>query len=130
MSVEFSQREIRLKKIRDLFLKFHKVLMDAERAKYEEENGAVSSGKFLEMLLGDPKFAWLRTLSTLIVRIDESFDLDDGLSSDMVDGYFEEIGNLFDESEEYQEFKLKLKDALPENPEANRIGSEILELLS
>ncbi len=128
MSREFGERELRLKEIRDFFLKFHKVLLDADRAKYELENGAVSSGKFLEMLLGDPNFAWLRTLSTLIVRIDESFDLDDGLSNDMLDGYFEEIGNLFDESDEYQEFKTKLKVALTENAEANSLRSNIIEL--
>lgn len=129
MSLVFGEREARLKKIRDLFLKFHKVLLDSERAAYERENGRVTSGSFLEMLLGDPNFAWLRILSTLIVRIDESFDLDDGLSNDMLDGYFEEIGNLFDDGDEYQEFKEKLKDAFVENDEALELRRKIIELI-
>ncbi|MEZ5346096.1 MAG: hypothetical protein R2681_11140 [Pyrinomonadaceae bacterium] len=128
MKNDFNEREAKLKKIRDLFLRFHKVLLDDDRAKYEREHGAVTSGRFLEMLLGDPNFAWLRTLSQLIVRIDESFDLDDGLSNEMLDGYFEEIGNLFDDSDEYQDFKEKLKPALEFNPNAQILKDQITEV--
>ena len=125
----FEDRKTNLKLIRNKFLRLHKILLDWERANYERTNGVVSSGKFLEMLLGDKRFAWLRTISTLIVRIDESFDLDDGLSSEMLDGFCEERGNLFDDSEEYLEFKERLKAALPENPEAEAIVDEIKNLV-
>ena len=126
----FEEKKANLKLIRHKFLRFHKILLDWDRAVYERENGVVTSGKFLELLLGDQRFAWLRTVSTLIVRIDESFDLDDGLSKDMVDGFYEEIGNLFDDSDEYQEFKTKMKVALPMNPEALTVQDEIKALLN
>ncbi len=126
---EFEERKANLRRIRDKFLRFHKLLMDWERSVYEREFGVVSSGKFLEMLLGNPRFAWLRTISTLIVRIDESFDLDDGLSMEMLDGFYEETGNLFDDSGEYHEFKIRLKSALLKNPEIVSLRDSIVELL-
>ncbi len=130
MNNNFAERKKDLKSIRDNFLKFHKLLMDREREKYEKEFGTLSAGKFLEMLLSDERFAWLRIISTLIVRIDEAFDVDDGISSDLVESFFDETEDLFNEdSEEYKEFKTKLKAALPDLPEAENIQNEIKALI-
>ena len=129
MSEMFEDRKIRIKKVRDKFLRFHKVLMDKERINYEREFGSLTPGQFLELLLGDERFAWLRVLSTLIVRIDEAFDLDDGLSSEMVDGFFEESRNLFDDSDEYKEFKEKLSVALVSNSDAISLKNDIQSLI-
>jgi len=129
MNETFEKRKLRIKKVRDKFLRFHKVLMDRERENYESEYGVVSPGQFLELLLGDQRFAWLRILSTLIVRIDEAFDLDDGISIEMVDGFFEESRNLFDDTDEYREFKEKLESSLAINSEAVTLKLEIETLL-
>jgi metallophosphoesterase superfamily enzyme len=62
----------RLRLIRDRLLRLHKVLLDAERARYEQAHGPVrSSGDMLQLVLGHEHFAWLRSYSGLIVRIDE-----------------------------------------------------------
>lgn len=129
MSDNFQKRKETLKHIRNKLLRFHKILLDWDRAEYEKQHGVVTSGRFLELLLSDERFVWLRTISTLIVRIDESFDLDDGLSDEMLNGFYEEIGNLFDESDEYIVFKDRLSVALPHNPEASGIRSEIESML-
>ncbi len=126
----FEERKNKLKIIRDKLLRFHKVLMDWDRANYEREFGVVTPGKFLELLLSDERFVWLRTISTLIVRIDETFDLDDGISNEMLDGFYTEINDLFDyDSEEYVQFKNKLNLALPNLPEARKLNDEIVELV-
>ncbi len=130
MSENFIKKKTDLKSIRDKLLRFHKSLMDWDRAKYEREFGAVTAGKFLEMLLSDKRFEWLRTISTLIVRIDETYDLDDGVSGEMLDGFYREINDLFDESsEEYKDFKDRLSAALPDLPEVKDLQTEILEIL-
>ena len=126
---DFKERKLRLKEIRNKLLRFHKILIDWERNIYEKEFGILSSGKFLEMLLGDDRFAWLRTISTLIVRIDESFDLDDGMSDEILDGFYKEIGDLFNDSDEYRSFKLKLEKALLENLEALDLKKDIIKLV-
>jgi hypothetical protein len=63
---------IRLRVVRDRLLDLHKVLLDAERARYERQHGRVaSSGQWLQLVLGHEQFGWLRPFSGLIVRIDE-----------------------------------------------------------
>ncbi len=62
----------RLGEVRRALLRLHKVLLEAERASYERGRGSVGgSGEFLQLVLNDPWFAWLRPVSELIVRIDE-----------------------------------------------------------
>jgi hypothetical protein len=131
MNDNFVEKKTDLKIIRDKFLSFHKILMDWDRENYELENGIVTAGKFLEMLLSDQSFEWLRTISTLIVRIDEAYDLDDRVSDEMLDGFYKEINDLFDESsEEYKDFKYKLNSALPELREARNLKTEIMNILN
>ena len=126
----YKERKLRLKEIRNKLLRFHKVLLDWDRANYEEEFGVLTSGKFLEMLLSDERFAWLRTISTLIVKIDESFELDDGMSDEMLDGFYEETSNLFDDSDEYQDFKKRTAEALLRLLEGRELRIEIEGLLN
>ncbi len=58
--------------LRHSLLDLHKALLDAQRIRYEREHGRIStSGEFLGLVLEHPVFAWLRTLSALIARIDE-----------------------------------------------------------
>jgi hypothetical protein len=53
-------------------LRIHKALIDFERARYEREHGPVGGAvEFLQLLIRDPLFAWLRPMSALIVQIDE-----------------------------------------------------------
>ena len=63
--------------VRHRLLELHKALLDAEREKYEKIHGKVSAGKMLQLAFQDPQFAWLRSLSELIVRIDELLETDE-----------------------------------------------------
>jgi hypothetical protein len=62
----------KLDKLRCALLQLHKALLDAQRIRYERENGRVESrGELLELVLEDASFEWLRVLSALIARLDE-----------------------------------------------------------
>jgi hypothetical protein len=51
----------------------HKALLDSERTSYELVHGPIaSSATFLQLLINDARFAWLRPVTTLIVQIDEA----------------------------------------------------------
>ena len=78
---EHEQYEL-LKSSRDLLLSLHKSLVDFERSLYEGMHGPVTSGQFLNLLLENADFAWLRRFSTLIVEIDEMFAQKDGFSTE------------------------------------------------
>lgn len=64
-----------LPKLRNQLLSLHKILMVAERAMYEKEGNVIQSpNHFLQLLMTDERFAWLRELSQLIVVIDEAME--------------------------------------------------------
>jgi hypothetical protein len=62
--------------LRRALLHLHKTLLDWERAAYEKVHGRTTPGSLLTALMNDAQFAWLRPLSELIVRIDESLEID------------------------------------------------------
>jgi len=63
----------RLKEVRGTLLNLHKALLDSERASYELIHGNVGSpAAFLQLLINDPWFAWLRPVTALVVQIDEA----------------------------------------------------------
>ncbi len=65
----------RLTELRNGLLKLHTVLLNSERALYERDVQRIrSSHQFLDLLLNDPAFAWLRVLSQLVVLIDETLE--------------------------------------------------------
>lgn len=128
MDKQFNKAEAGVKHARNSFLRLHKVLMDWDRTRYEAQHGPRTPGQFLELLLSEPRFEWLRVLSMLIVRIDEAFDLDDGVSMEMLEGFRQEIRDIFDEaSGEYEDFRVRFNEALPRVEEAGELKTEILE---
>ena len=72
-SDEAGNARTRLKELRNSLLTLHKALLDSERTAYEITHGAVASpAAFLQLLINDNAFAWLRPITTLIVQIDEA----------------------------------------------------------
>jgi hypothetical protein len=63
----------RLLDLSKALLSLHKTLLDSERVGYEQSFGKIETpATFLNLVMGDPWFAWLRTLSEFIVQIDEA----------------------------------------------------------
>ncbi len=63
----------RLAEVRQILLDLHKALLDSERTAYEITHGPIPSpSAFLQMLINDPSFAWLRPITALVVQIDET----------------------------------------------------------
>ena len=50
----------KLKNARNLLLKLHKSMIDLEREMHEGIHGKLNSSEFLNLLLEDEDFAWLR----------------------------------------------------------------------
>lgn len=62
----------KLRDLRTLLLKAHKILMDAEKDIYEATYGPIANkGEYLRLVLGHEQFSWLRPISQLIVQFDE-----------------------------------------------------------
>src|SRR5262245_16067911 len=63
-----------LAELRRLLLQLHKILIDWQRADYERVHGRRHTTQLLNIIFNDPEFAWLRSMSGLIVRIDETLE--------------------------------------------------------
>ena len=58
--------------VRTELLALHQSLLHAERAELERSEGAITPNQFLQLLIQDPRFAWLRPITELIVQMDEA----------------------------------------------------------
>jgi hypothetical protein len=85
----------KLDKLRRALLQLHKALLDAQRIRYERENGRVESrGELLALVLEDASFEWLRVLSALIARLDELAEADDKDARAELRGVIERLRTL------------------------------------
>lgn len=114
---------------RNLLLKLHKTLLDHERSIYEGINGAVNSGQFLNVLLEEPDFSWLRKFSTLIVEIDEMFSSKDGVTVEAVDIHIAKLRDLISMKDEDEQFRAKYQAALQQDIDSLGHHTELKGLL-
>lgn len=119
----------RLRGARDLLLKLHKNLVDHERAIWEGINGPVTSGQFLNVLLEDADFVWLRKFSTLIVDIDEMFAQRDGYSVESVELHLRKLRELVSMEDEDETFRAKYQAALQQDLDAAARQGDLRSLL-
>lgn len=119
-----------LKNARLELLRLHKTLIDAEREQYEEKNGQISSGQFLNLLLNEESFQWLRKFSALIVDIDEMFDLDDGFDDQMIEKHLSAMSGILTRKTTDEDFNKKYQSYLESRPDVEKKNDEIVSLIS
>jgi hypothetical protein len=127
--LEFMTNAETLRYARNLLLSLHKALVDRERASYEAVNGQQNAGQFLNLLLENPDFAWLRKFSMLIVEIDEMFDLKDGISDEMVLANLQKVRELISLNDIDESFRAKYQEALQNDVDAAGLQAQLQGLV-
>jgi len=130
MTNTIHSRILLLKKSRLELLRLHKLLVDIERNNFEDQNGKISSGHYLNLLVNDSNFEWLRKFSTLIAEIDEMLDLDDGYTINMIDKHLSQMRDLLITEAIDEEFNKKFKNILQVSSEVEEKRNEIVKLIS
>lgn len=120
----------RLKQARSLLLKLHKRLIDEERLVFERFNGPLTAGQFLNVLLENESFAWLRKFSMLIVEIDEMFDLKDGITDEMVNVCLAKSSELVEMRDADERFNERYRGAIEKDRTASDLQNELRSLLA
>ena len=118
-----------LRYARNLLLSLHKSLVDRERAAYEAMYGPQNSGQFLNLLLENPDFAWLRKFSILIVEVDEMFDLKDGISDEMVGANLQKVRELISMKVGDDSFRGKYQEAIQNDVDAAGLQAQLQGLV-
>ncbi len=90
----------RLRELRTQLLDLHKVLLEDTRVAYELDRGRVgTTANLLQLVISDPWFAWLHSLSELIVRIDELLGKDAPSTETDASTLFDHVEKLLTASE-------------------------------
>lgn len=107
----------RLGPVRQALIHFHKALIEAERKEYEQAHGPVAPAALLQLLLGDPQFAWLRSISELIVQIDELSEGDEPPTRAQVDDVLGLVRQLLTQDDARTEFARRYAETLQRRPD-------------
>ena len=120
----------KLRAIRAALLHLHKTLLERERDAYEREHGKIgSSYEYLNLVMHDTSFAWLRLLSELIVQIDESLDGRETPSEATANALIQQSRLLLTPNEGGAEFQRKYFTSVQESPEVVLAHAEFAKLL-
>jgi hypothetical protein len=118
MSNEFTLMIARLRDVRLGLLRLHKELLGAERDAWEQVNGDVSSGQLLQLVISHEQFAWLHSISELIVRIDETLETDEPMTRETLESLLAEARVLTTPSETGNDHERRYYAALQREPAA------------
>ena len=116
--------------VRTVLLRLHKTLLDFEREAYERDHGKLgNSYQFLQLVMSDPWFAWLRQLSELIVEMDELLAAKDTPDENTGLALIRQASILLTPNEAGGEFQRKYFAAMQQSPEVVLAHSEFANVL-
>ena len=128
MSVENSAGKLR--EVRLSLLHLHKTLLDYEREVYERAHDRIESAyEVLRLVMHDPWFAWLHSISELVVSIDEMLDAEEPPAQADVDAVIKQARQLIVPSETGSEFQQKYFAALQNSPDAVLAHANTMKVL-
>jgi hypothetical protein len=119
-----------LAKVRTALLRLHKTLLNFEREGYERQHGKiVNSYEFLNLVMQNQWFAWLRQLSELIVEIDELLAPKERPNEDTALALIQQTTMLLTPAEAGSQFQKKYFAAMQQSPEVVVAHSEFASVL-
>jgi hypothetical protein len=120
-----------MKDLRHGLLRLHKTLLDSEQVTYERIHGRVeSAGQLLQLVMGDPWFAWLRPLSHLVIRIDEMLEDEQESTPQDIVLVLSEVRGLLTPSEQGEGFERNYYEALQRTPDVVLAHAHVKKLIS
>ena len=120
----------KLREARVALLHLHKTLLDDEREAYERVHDRIeNSYEVLRLVMHDPWFAWLHSLSELIVKIDESLDADQQPSEADVESVIRQARELTSPDENGGEFQQRYFRSLQRSPDAVLAHAEAMRVI-
>ena len=122
----------RLQEVRRGLLHLHKALLEVERRSYERLHGRVGSGnEMLQLVIQHPWFAWLRSISELVVQIDETLDAgaEEPASERDAQALLQQVRSLLKPSESSEDFGRRYYRTLQEDPDSVLAHAAVSRLL-
>ncbi len=122
------------RKLKDLsraFLRLHKTMLEDAKAEYEAVNGKIPNANvYLQLVLDDPHFAWLRKISSLIALIDEAVSVRRPATETDAQALINEANILLSFEDADDDFNDKFQIALQNNADAVVGHNDVLKISS
>jgi hypothetical protein len=119
-----------LTKVRTSLLRLHKTLLDFERDGYERARGKIANSyAYLQLVMSDPWFSWLRQLSELIVEMDELLAAKETPKDSTAVALVQQAGIMLTPLESGTDFQQKYFAAMQQSPEVVLAHSDFANLL-
>ena len=117
--------------LRNRLLSLHKILMLAERAIFEKEGNVIESpNHFLQLLMSDARFAWLRDLSQLIVMMDEAMEEKPPITTGRADTLVDEARLLLASEEKAGSFAARYAAMVRGEPAVAAADADIRKIIA
>lgn len=108
-----------LKDLSKSLLRLHKVLLEGTKSDYEAKNGAINGANhYLQLVLDDPYFSWLRKFSSLVALIDEAVSPRRPANENDAQALLDEAKKLLNFEDADEDFNDKFQNALQNNSDA------------
>lgn len=121
----------KLRELRPILLKSHKMLMDAEKDNYEALYGKIpNKGEYLRLVLSHEQFSWLRPISQFIVQIDEVLMSKKPQPLERADELITAARNLLQQTEIGETFQARSEAIARNDPEMAAMHQKVTELLN
>jgi hypothetical protein len=121
----------RLTHLRNGMLRLHKSLLDSEKSAYERDVERITTtGQYLNLVLNDPWFAWLRGLSQFVVLIDETLDLEEPATEADADRLIARARELVSPSETANGFARNYFEIMQRDPAAVLAHRDMIQVFS
>lgn len=121
----------KLKHLSKAFLRLHKTLLDGAKTAYEAKNGPIAnSNQYLQLVLDDPHFAWLRKMSSLIALIDEAVSVRRPATETEAQSLLNEARVLLNFEDADEDFNDRFQAALQKMPDAVLSHNDALKFVS
>jgi hypothetical protein len=122
----------RLEVSRTLLLKVHRTLLEAERLRFEKARGRIPNNmEFLQLVINDPWFDWLRPMTQMVLLIDERMsDKKSRLGRDEAQSLLEQARALLTPDPDGDAFQRLYADALQYSPGLAVLARQVAAVLA
>ena len=115
--------------VRNRLLQLHKFLLDDEKRTYEKVHGPIASpGAFLQLLLSDSWFAWLRPITAIVADIDDALAAKQPVTDDVAEEWLKRVKGLLVETEGGNGLGKAYFDALQRNPDVAVLHGQVVTI--
>ncbi len=117
----------RLDRARYELLRVHRALLETERARYEKIRGRIANNSaFLQLVINDPWFDWLRPMAQFVLLIDErTSDKKSPLGSDEARALFDRARALLRADAEGDAFQRLFAESVQSSPELAVLARQV-----